>query len=342
MKNNPLAIILGVLILCNGCINDDIGQSNNDIFEYLWTDFDEHYIGFEVRNVDWDSVYSIYAPLVRETETEDQFWPLMTEMIDIFDDQHVSITDTDGDRGHASGKLGDELLAEKQFNLALVESSYLADNFKRLQAGEENMVYGFIQDKNIAYIHLPNFAGNGDYLDDFDQVIDEIKNADGLIIDVRNNGGGFPPSAEYIATRFAKTESVAFLASAKNGPGRNDYDEPSTYTMRPEGEVQFTKPIYALNNHSTVSAGEEFFLYLQTQDHVTILGDYTSNAIGDQGFSRLLPNGWKISMPVVLYTLPDGTSPEGKGITPDIEMVNDSLDIQSGIDKMLEFAIDAL
>ncbi|MFK8057755.1 MAG: hypothetical protein AB8F78_16630 [Saprospiraceae bacterium] len=56
----------------------------------------------------------------------------------------------------------------------------------------------------------------------------------------------------------------------------------------------------------------------------------------------MLPNGWELGFPTQFYLYPDGTSPEGVGIVPDIYLRNDTLDVQNGIDRELEKAIDLL
>lgn len=78
------------------------------------------------------------------------------------------------------------------------------------------------------------------------------------------------------------------------------------------------------------------------QPHVTVVGDTASNAFATETFVRLLPNGWELGFPTQFYLYPDGTSPEGVGIVPDIYLRNDTLDVQNGIDRELEKAIDLL
>ncbi len=343
MKKSIILTFTASLLLMMACLKNKelVEDTPTSIFEYVWNDFDQHYGGFEQRNVDWDAVYTQFAPRVNDNISDIELWNVLTEMMDLLDDQHVAITDTKTGKGFASGKLNDELLAEREFDLELIKTSYLAEDYQTLDSDGEDFVYGTIEGENIGYIHFPNFEEDVWQLE-FDNVIAELSTTDGLIVDDRNNGGGIPLSARFASGRFAQTKELAFNVQSKNGPGPNDFDEKSPYYMEPQGAQQYTKPIVALCNHSTVSAGEEFLLYLKTQEHIQIVGDSTSNALATPTFKRMLPNAWHYQLPTQLYTVADGSSPEGIGIVPDVYLRNDTLNVQAGLDEVLEFGVELL
>lgn len=337
MKNTFL-LIIAISCFFSSCIKDPIENNPKEIFEFIWTDFDENYSSFPQRNIDWNAIHTEFSPQVNESTSRDELWNVLTNMLDVLDDQHVAIWDDKEGKGFASGKINDEVLKEKGFDIELIRNDFLDADYKTIDADGEKVVYGKIKNQNFGYFHIPNFS-NEDWLESMDAIIADLMATDGLILDLRNNGGGDPLAAEYVSGFFAATKELAFNVQTKNGPGHQDFDEKAPYYMEPRGNQQYTKPIVALTNHSTVSAGEEFFLYLITQDHVTIVGDITSNAISSTGFDRLLPNGFRYQLSHQLYTYPDGTSPEGTGIIPDILLVNDSLDVQNGIDMVLDRGI---
>lgn len=339
--------IFVLLIVISGvnssCIKNPIENNPKEIFEFIWKDFDENYSSFPQRNIDWDAIHNEYSPQVSESTSRDELWNVLINMLDVLDDQHVGIVDTKDGKGFASGKLYDEVVKEKGFDIELVKRDFLDADFKTISTDSdetdgEELTYGRIKNQNFGYLHLPNFS-DGDWMESMDIIIADLMSTDGLILDVRNNGGGDPLAAEYVSGFFAATRVLAFNVQTKNGPGREDFDEKAPYYMEPRGDQQYTKPIVALTNHSTVSAGEEFLLYLITQNHVTVVGDVTSNAFSTTTFDRLLPNGFWYQLSHQLYTYPDGTSPEGTGIIPDILLVNDSLDVQNGIDMVLDRGI---
>jgi len=329
-----------IVIFCffSSCIKDPIENNPKEIFEYIWTDFDENYSSFPQRNIDWNAIHDEFSPQVTESTSRDELWNVLTTMLDVLDDQHVALSDDIEGKGFSSGKLYDEVLNEKEFDIELVKNEFQDSDYKTMEADGEKVVFGKIKNQNLGYFHIPNFSDDG-WLDSVDIVISDLMTTDGLIIDLRNNGGGDPLAAEHVSGFFAATKELAFYVQTKNGPGRQDFDEKIPYYMEPKGDQQYTKPIVALSNHSTVSAGEEFFIYLMTQDHVTVIGDITSNAFSSTTFDRLLPNGFRYQISHQLYTYPDGTSPEGTGIIPNIPLVNDSLDVQDGIDMVLDRGI---
>ncbi len=346
-------IVIGILMLSfifSSCIQDEIENNNETIFDTIWEDMDAHYGGFIARNINWDSLYTVYAPQVNNSLSEEELFTLTSQMLDVLDDQHVAMRTSENNDiqlGFSSGKNGDEVEAEKEFRLEGVlnnylEADYFADNFGDEEDIEIQFVFGEILNENIGYIYLPHFEpSSNDWHTQIDDAIARLQNTDGIIIDVRNNGGGFPVVDRYVAKRFMAEEELIFTIETRNGPNHNDFDEPVEYFSTPEGDT-YTKPIVALINKSTVSAGEEFMLYLQSQDHVTVLGSPTSNALSGVSFDRFLPNGWSYSYPVQYYKYPDGSTPEGVGIIPDIEFQNDVMDVEQGVDKLLELAIMSL
>jgi C-terminal processing protease CtpA/Prc len=65
-------------------------------------------------------------------------------------------------------------------------------------------------------------------------------------------------------------------------------------------------------------------------------------AFGEITCVRELPNGWTFMYPCTLTTFPEGGSPEGIGIIPDILIENTKSEIDSGKDNALEYALQFL
>jgi C-terminal processing protease CtpA/Prc len=79
----------------------------------------------------------------------------------------------------------------------------------------------------------------------------------------------------------------------------------------------------------------------KTLPNVTIIGDTTNGAHGTM-IGRELANGWFYSLVPQKVELFDGKSYEGTGLAPDVYSKNAMEEINSGIDKTLEKAIDEL
>src|SRR5678815_4577801 len=63
-----------------------------EVFNEMWKTFDEMYGPFEERNIDWDAIYSQYAPQVNDDLSDDQLFDVLGSMIALLNDGHVSMT----------------------------------------------------------------------------------------------------------------------------------------------------------------------------------------------------------------------------------------------------------
>ena len=72
------------------------------------------------------------------------------------------------------------------------------------------------------------------------------------------------------------------------------------------------------------------------------MGETTSGIYPNISLQRFLPNGWSFAFSHQLYTYADGSSSEGVGVIPDIEVLNTPSDWNEGTDKVIEAAIDFL
>jgi hypothetical protein len=68
-------------------------------FEVLWHTFNERYAFFEKRGIDWDAVYQNYATKAARCESDDEFYTLVVEVLDLFDDNHILFYRSEDDPG---------------------------------------------------------------------------------------------------------------------------------------------------------------------------------------------------------------------------------------------------
>jgi C-terminal processing protease CtpA/Prc len=160
-----------------------------------------------------------------------------------------------------------------------------------------------------------------------------------MILDIRDNSGGFDPNAQYVAGRLAAKEMLYMTTRKKNGPGPNDFAETREWYVSPTGRQQFTKPIIVLTTATTASAAETFLLALRTQDHIRHMGTPTAGSFSDNP-SWEAPNGWMYTISVGDFRAADGSSYEGIGISPEILFPSQREDWVAGKDRVLEKALD--
>jgi C-terminal peptidase prc len=63
-------------------------RARQQIFEKVWQTIDEHYLYADFRGVDWDAVWSEFAPQVKAAQSNQEFYQLMTAMVARLEDQH--------------------------------------------------------------------------------------------------------------------------------------------------------------------------------------------------------------------------------------------------------------
>ena len=323
-------IALSLLVLsCESLYFDEEPTNNPEaIFEDLWNTFNTSYANFEERGIDWQEQYSIYRPQVNTGTTENELHGIFIEMLGKLNDTHVKFTAPNRKVFQANiyyeTKLEDEL-----FNLDLIKNSYLT-NLKEYQDG--GLVTGWIG--NTAYAYFLYISDNFFYMD---KILDEFKDADGLIIDLRHNGGG---DLTYAFSEIGRlTNEVRFTHRSKtiNGPTNKDFSEWFEWNINPEGQY-FDKPLVLITDRYTVSAAERATMAFKTLPNLVHVGD-TTNGAQSTMIGRELMNGWYYTICPQKIEWKDGKSYEGIGLPPDIYVKNTLSEMAGGQDKTLETAL---
>jgi len=328
------------LVACDkALLEETLDNTPQQNFQLFWDDFDQHYGLFQVRNHNWDSIYTAYQPLINDSTTDDQLWSYFTEMIAYLDDSHTVLYHPSKDIEFESGSLENEQ-AEQVFSLNLVTQKYLEDVQTLNLVEEENHLYGKVKNRNIGYIHFSDFEMTESSF--FDIVLEDLQAVDALIFDLRNNTGGVDEIAAEIAGRFVNEEQFVYTVQTKNGINPNDFTPKTKYFSKKVGSQNFSKPVILLTDKITVSTAEVFTIYMKSFPLVTQIGDVTAGDFSSIGMRRFLPNGWQYQYSIMMYLLPDGSSLDGIGHIPSISIKNTVTDIQSQTDNVLEEAFSFL
>ena len=305
-------------------------DSPSSIFEQAWAFADQEYTFFKFKNIDWDSVYQEFKPLVDDNMSDEELFRVLADMLFLLRDGHVNLKSKFDRSRNWEWYLG----FPENFNYSLLERNYFMS--------EEQFVGSFtVYDfGDVGYLRYSSF-GNSVSNDNLDYVIDQFDGHKGLIIDVRNNGGGFLGNAYKIAKRFASREKRVALQYFKDGPNHNDLDGPySTDITPPEDLPTYLKPVVVLTNRHSFSATTFFTQYMRELDNVTIMGDWTGGGGGAPSFTEL-SNGWELRVSSTLTTDPQGFNIED-GIPPDIKVDMNKEDEDAGKDTILEEALKLL
>jgi hypothetical protein len=344
MKRITLFFLL--LVVLSGCEKLFIGKNepNDPInnFELFWQDFDQHYGLFHARGWDWDSIYLVYQPQVNEQTTAKELWSVFTKMIFYLDDGHTFIYSPSLRWSFTSGS-EENRFALAEFSIVLVKNSYIEtyQNIPNTGTNKEDVyIYGKVKNKDIGYVYLNGIEASDENF--MDHVLTQIGHHKAIILDLRNNFGGDDLTAEAIAGRFADGEHFIYTVQERNGPNHTDFAEKKNYYTQIKGSEHFSGPLIVLTDRITKSAAEILLLHLKSFSQVTQIGDTTAGDFSDISMRRFLPNGWQYQFSIMMFLLPDGSSLDGIGHIPDIQIRNSTYDIQSNIDVVFEKAVEYL
>ncbi len=339
MKMNRLlagaAITIPALLGLGSC--HSVESWNDDIygnFDALWTIIDEHYCFFADKDVDWAEVGARYrAELNPEWEAR-EFFDHCAAMLAELRDGHTNLISW-FDVSYYNKWWSDY---PQNFDQRLVEQYYLNFDY----SSGSGFIYKYLEDRKVGYVRYASFTSG--ISDSFiDMMMLTMKDADGMIFDVRDNGGGDISNVEKIVSHFIEERTLAGYITHKTGPGHDEFSEPYPFYFEPATEhVRWFKPVIILTNRSTFSAANNFVGAMKALPQVAIVGATTGGGSG-MPFSSELPCGWGVRFSASpVYDADMVLTEAGIEPTPGGAVDLDPEAALKGVDTMLEFAIEVL
>lgn len=319
--------------MLQACVGEELPSDNTPEgnFEALWQLMDEHYCFFDykkqVLGVDWDEVHARYGAVVHPGMTGRQLFEVLCNMLAELRDGHVNLG--------ASFDLGRNWSFYEDY--ARNYDAELIDDYlgKGNEYGIASALKYRILDDNIGYVRCESFEdGMGD--GNLSVMLDALKTCNGLIVDVRDNGGGKLSNARKLAARFTNEKTLVGYVAHKTGKGRSDFSTPDAEYVSPGSGVRWQKPVVVLTNRACYSATNDFVKCMQEFPAVTILGDTTGGGSG-MPFTQEIPNGWSVRFSAVVYYDARHHHTEF-GVAPDTLVTLDSLDVLRHKDTLIEAA----
>ncbi|QTL37420.1 serine hydrolase [Pseudoalteromonas viridis] len=171
------------------------------------------------------------------------------------------------------------------------------------------------------------------------EVMKDLADSDGIIIDLRVNDGGFDGVSLEIARFFNDQAQTVAYKQIDN----SDYQqEKQALTLQAAPDQAYTKPVYVLTGELAYSAGEVLTQALKSLPHVTLIGGATNGAVSD-ALDFTLPNGWTGSLSHQSYSDLNNVALEAAGVMPDIELpVYARKELEWASDNVLDYAIAQL
>jgi hypothetical protein len=326
----PYLLLLAALPGCTDAIVTE-PKNSDDIadFNAAWQIVNSVYPYFTYKRINWDSIKTLYLPRA-EAAQGDEIDGVLFDMLAELRDGHVSLQTQGGSyvstyhppRVAKDRYAYDPRVVRKYFNQEL-----------RL-SGDQTVEYGIING-TVGYIYVATMSKDDPVTAGFDEALAYAKNTKGLIIDVRENGGGSDNNSVGIESRLisAPTDGLPYYTP--------DGTLHQGGFISPRGPFQYTKPVVLLINGVCFSACEDFAEMMSHVPTVTLVGDTTAGASGaPQAFG--LPSGRKINVSMKFIPRYDGLPIEWNGVLPDILIPQTEADIKQGRDLQLEYAISLM
>ncbi len=193
-----------------------------------------------------------------------------------------------------------------------------------------------ILEKNIGYIRLTSFNENS--AKQIKKVIEKFeknKNTKSYILDLRNNPGGLLSQAIKISDFFLENGEIVSTKSRKSYENRKWFAK--------KGDIIEGKTLVVLINYGSASASEIVAGALKDHKRAILLGESSYGKGSVQSIIPLKNNG-AIRLTVAKYYLPSGKSISEVGVSPDIEINEETDDfiIKTETDNQLDYAIKLL
>jgi hypothetical protein len=314
-----------VVSLCSCVEIDTYDNSPRGNFEALWKIMDERYCFFDYKQVNWDSIHTVYSEQITDKMNVGELFDTLNKMLQELQDGHVNLTSA-FDMGRYWNWFEDY---PANYSQELIDG-YLGKNY-RIAGG---MRYQMLKD-SIGYVRYADFSSPiGET--GIQYVLASLSRCPGIILDVRDNGGGFLSNSELLASHFFTTKTLVGYIQHKKGKGHNDFSEPYPQYIEPSTYWQYKKPVVLLTNRKCYSATNDFVNAMRYAPKVTILGDKTGGGSG-LPFSSELPNGWSVRFSACpMY---DAAMEQIEfGIEPDIVVALSETDAKNGLDTLIEEA----
>ena len=328
LRNLFVAVIATICMV--SCVDEhEYADNPRGNFEALWKAIDEHYCFFDYKRqeygLDWDAVHTKYSAQISDDMTNAQLFEVLGNMLAELRDGHVNMYSSwDVARNWSwhedyPSNISDTLI-----------SKYLGTDY-RIASG---MRYRILDD-NTGYVRCPSFEnsmGEGN----LDEIMYYLMPCNGLIIDLRDNGGGLLSSAEQFAARFTNSNILVGYMQHKTGRGHNDFSNFEQQRLKPSKGIRWQKRVVVLTNRAVYSAANEFVKYMRCCPNVTVVGDRTGGGAG-MPYSSELPVGWSIRFSACPMYDKDKKTTEF-GIEPDYNVQLSQTDLLRGYDTIIEYA----
>ena len=274
MKKLHILFLLFIGIAATSCerafMEADEPSNPVNVFDYLWNKVDQQYAFFDVKGVDWDSVREVYRPMVEDDDMDnDSLFKVCAAILNTLRDGHTNLV-SKFDVSH-NDSVYYKMYAEKNIDIDVVVLNYLTVNYHTTGGFAHNA----IRNGEVAYIRYGSFM-DAITEDDLSYLLNRYKDCKGLILDLRQNGGGSIDNIRQLLSIFDNHGQALYQTQIKSGPEHDAFTELETVYAADSslvGEGPYTKPVAVLIDRGSYSATSFFAICTQAYDNVKLFGE---------------------------------------------------------------------
>jgi len=208
-----------------------------------------------------------------------------------------------------------------------------------VQLTRQRAVHYAVLPSGIGYIQIESFNGRTEIDDEFSRALDAVRETPALVLDIRDNAGGFGHPA--IVGRLLKRSTGFGISLKRSGPRHSDFSRLDLHA-EPSGKWQYTRPIALLVNDVTGSAADLFTLEVRNSGHVIVIGSTTHGNLSGTATYAVLPCGLVVRISNAFIADPKGKPIELFGSQPDIAVEPSIQDYLAHRDPVLDRALEVL
>ncbi len=216
--------------------------------------------------------------------------------------------------------------------------------YNQLRTSQTKVIEFSVIENNIGYLVLNSFGSNT-FNEKFLKILPEIHKTNGLIIDIRNNGGGNSNqgwavlkqlTSKAFKTTNWSTRSYSPTSRAWQQGQSWDVNTGSIWSATPN--TVYNKPVNLLISARTFSAAEDMAVVFDAMNRGKLIGTATGGSTG-QPLLFNLPGGGSARVCVKRDTYPNGKEFVGVGVLPNIHVTTTQQAIIDKKDLVLKAAI---
>jgi carboxyl-terminal processing protease len=194
---------------------------------------------------------------------------------------------------------------------------------------------GKMLDNGIAYIQITTFGEKT--TPELLAALKELmaQNPKGIVLDLRNNGGGYLQTAVEVASQFMGKGVVLY----------EEYGDKTrtTYDVLPGGMATDTKiPMVVLINEGSASASEIVAGALQDTGRAKLVGVTSYGKGSVQNWIPLSGDNGAVRITIAKWLTPNGNTIHKIGLTPDVTVERTEEDYKANLDPQLDKAVETL